>query len=106
MTVENLTLDLLCYEINFMYYDIIAKKEEAEYWENPQVYLVTGDDEVEAHFVLHNFKATEPLNTPHLKNLKIAGTLKYMVCVSSCNHCLEWLHVTTLYNNMVCATFL
>ena len=57
-----------------------AKIEEAEYWENPQVYLVPGNDEVKAHFVLHDFKATEPLNSSQLKSLKIAGTLKYMVC--------------------------
>ena len=38
-----------------------------------------GDEHVEAHFVLHNFKSTEPLNTSQLKNLKIAGTLKYKV---------------------------
>ena len=57
-----------------------AERTDTEYWDNPQVYLVPGDEHIEAHFVLHNFKATEPLNTSQLKNLKIAGTLKYMVC--------------------------
>ena len=56
-----------------------AETAYAEYWDNPQVYLVPGDEHVEAHFVLHNFKATEPLNTSQLKSLKITGTLKYMV---------------------------
>ena len=65
----------------FLFMVHIAERADAEYWDNPQVYLVpAGDEHVEAHFVLHNFKATEPLNTSQLKNLKIAGTLKYMVC--------------------------
>ena len=58
----------------------VAEKEDAEYWDNPQVYLVPGNEETKNHFVLHNFKATEPLDTTELKNIKIAGTLKYMVC--------------------------
>ena len=60
-----------------------AESTDAEYWDNPQVYLVAGDEHVETHFVLYNFKASMPLNTPQLKNLKIAGTLKYKVCTCS-----------------------
>jgi hypothetical protein len=58
-----------------------AERADVEYWDNPQVYLVPGDEHVEAHFVLHNFKSTESLNTSQLKNLKIAGTLKYKVYI-------------------------
>ena len=57
-----------------------AESTNAEYWDNPQVYLVAGDEHVRANFVLYNFKATVPLNIPQLKNLKIDGTLKYKVC--------------------------
>ena len=59
---------------------ISAEKEDSEYWENPQVYLnAPKDGDTEPHFVLHNFKFTEPLSTSQLKSLKVAGTLKYMV---------------------------
>lgn len=57
----------------------VAEKEDVEYWDNPQNYLIPGNEEIGSHFVLHNFKATEPFNTPELKKLKVAGTLKYKV---------------------------
>lgn len=69
------------YSISMLFIIHTAERADVEYWDNPQVYLVPGDEHVEAHFVLHNFKSTEPLNTSQLKNLKIAGTLKYKVYI-------------------------
>lgn len=79
-----------------------AETADAEYWDNPQVYLLPGDEHTEAHFVLNNFRATEPLNTAQLKNLKIAGTLKYMVCIHVVNHAFSAVQYSVSYLGYAC----
>lgn len=73
----------ILHTVYYMHAVSSAQKADAEYWDNPQMYLIPGNETAKAHFVLYNFKATEPLNTSQLKNLKVAGTLKYKVCQSS-----------------------
>ncbi len=38
-----------------------------------------GEEHCGPHFTLHQWRATEKLNTKNVKHLKIAGTLKYKV---------------------------
>lgn len=54
-----------------------AKLDEKRRWENPATYLEEG-----AHgpfYLLHNFRATAPLDSQDLKPVKMAGTLRYKV---------------------------
>ena len=36
------------------------------------------------YYKLHSFKATDALDTENIKGLRIAGTLRYEVCVCVC----------------------
>ena len=59
---------------------------EKRKWENPTSYLEAGPDG--PYYVLHDFKATEPLNCSDVKSIKIAGMLKYKVRFLSIVHVL------------------
>lgn len=56
---------------------ISAQKADAEYWENPQMFLSSGPHG--PYYKLHSFKATDCLDTKNVRDLRIAGTLKYEV---------------------------
>lgn len=56
---------------------ISAQKADTEYWENPQMFLSSGPHG--PYYRLHSFKATDCLDTKNIRDLKIAGTLKYEV---------------------------
>lgn len=54
-----------------------AKQADKDYWDNPQSFLSSGPHG--PHYLLHSFKATDALDTGNLKNLKVAGILRYKV---------------------------
>ena len=50
---------------------------EKRKWDNPTSYLEAGPDG--PYYRLYNFKATETLDSADLRNVKIAGMLKFKV---------------------------
>ena len=54
-----------------------AKQEHEETWNNPRMYLKSGM--LGPYYDLHNFKATDALDSADLKMLKLSGQLKYKV---------------------------
>ena len=56
---------------------ISAQKADTEYWENPQMFLCSGEHG--PYYRLYSFKATDCLDTKNIRDLKIAGTLRYEV---------------------------
>lgn len=54
-----------------------AKLDEKRRWENPATYLEEGPHG--PFYLLHNFRATAPLDSQDLKPVKMAGTLRYKV---------------------------
>ena len=50
---------------------------EKRKWDNPTSYLEAGPDG--PYYRLYNFKATEMLDSVDLRNVKIAGMLKFKV---------------------------
>lgn len=63
-------------------FNLIAIDADRKFWANPNSYLQppTSYYPYATHFILYNFKFTQPFDTEDLSDIKLAGMLHYKVC--------------------------
>lgn len=83
-----------------------AKLDEKRRWENPATYL--EEDPQGPFYLLHNFRATAPLDSNDLKPVKMAGILRHKVdshhVLVSLTRCSSSIACTVLRERLVSET--